>query len=334
MTPTVVFDTYWRFAAERLAIFYRRYGDPTGPWTSDPILRTYRFTNTYRAADRVSQYLIREVQARADRPQTSREIFFRTMLFKIFNRIETWEALEERFGPLEWRGIELASLDRALEYLRSRGRKIYSAAYIMPSPALGHVRKHRNHIALLAQMMEDGLPERVQKARSLRCVYDLIVRYPGIGPFLAFQYTIDLNYSAMLDFEETDLVIAGPGALDGISKCFVDTGGLTAEDVIYWVTERQEAEFKRRELVFPGLFGRRLQPVDCQNLFCEISKYARVAHPEVSGIANRTRIKQSYHPSTWPAPVPQFPERWWLWVGEVASGRGKEHVESPQPSLF
>ena len=90
MTPTVVFDSYWRFAAERLAIFYRRYTDPVGPWTSDPVLRSYRFTNTFRAADRVSQYLIREVQARPDRPQTGRELFFRTMLFKIFNRIVDW----------------------------------------------------------------------------------------------------------------------------------------------------------------------------------------------------------------------------------------------------
>jgi alpha-glutamyl/putrescinyl thymine pyrophosphorylase clade 1 len=55
-------------------------------------------------------------------------------------------------------------------------------------------------------------------------------------------------------------------------------------------------------LDFPGLFGRPLQPIDCQNLFCEISKYARVAHPEVGGVANRTRIKQSYHPSGQPAP--------------------------------
>ena len=98
MTPTVVFDTYWRFAAERLAMFYRRYTDPIGPWTSDSILKAYRFTNAYRAADRVSQYLIREVQARPDRPQTAREIFFRTMLFKIFNRIDTWESLEDRLA--------------------------------------------------------------------------------------------------------------------------------------------------------------------------------------------------------------------------------------------
>jgi hypothetical protein len=129
MTPTVVFDTYWRFAAERLAMFYRRYSDPMGPSTSDPILKTYRFTNAYRAADRVSQHLIREVQTRSDRPQTVREVFFRTMLFKIFNRIGTWEALEEKLGPLEWDQIDLATVDRTLDALRSRGGTIYSAAY-------------------------------------------------------------------------------------------------------------------------------------------------------------------------------------------------------------
>src|SRR5215472_18810309 len=91
MKPTKVFDTYWRFAAERQAIFYRRLEGTPGSWTSDPILQNYRFTNVYRAADRVSQYLIREVQYGVKRPQAYQEVFFRTLLFKIFNRIETWE---------------------------------------------------------------------------------------------------------------------------------------------------------------------------------------------------------------------------------------------------
>jgi hypothetical protein len=334
MTPTVVFDTYWRFAAERLAMFYRRYVDPMGPWTSDPILRTYRFTNAYRAADRVSQYLIREVQARSDRPQTVPEVFFRTLLFKIFNRIDTWEAIEDKLGPLEWGEIDLAKLDRTLESLRSRGRKIYSAAYIMPPPALGHKRKHSNHLALLKRMIDDRLPERVRQAPSLRSVYELIRRYPGIGPFLAFQYTIDLNYSSIMDFEENELAIAGPGALDGISKCFAGTGGRSAEDIIYWMVDRQETEFRRLGLDFPGLFGRRLQPIDCQNLFCEISKYARVAHPEVRGIAKRTRIKQCYRPDSRPAPPPQFPERWGLNVKQVAMPRCVAYTEPLEPSLL
>jgi hypothetical protein len=315
-------------------MFYRRYNDPRGPWTSDPILKTYRFTNAFRAADRVSQYLIREVQERSDRSQAPREVFFRTMLFKIFNRIDTWEALEERLGPILWREMDLSKIDRALEDLRQRGRKIYSAAYIMPSPAFGHPRKHSNHLALLARMMEDRVPERVRQAPSLRSIYELILSYPGIGPFLAFQYRIDLNYSRIMDFDESEFVIAGPGALDGISKCFGDTGGLSAEDVIYWITDRQEAEFKRLGLSFPGLYGRRLQPIDCQNLFCEISKYARVAHPEIAGVANRTRIKQSYRPTNRPTPIPQFPARWRLTVDTVAPTSCRSTMEILQPVLL
>ena len=34
--------------------------------------------------------------------------------------------------------------------------------------------------------------------------------------------------------------------------------------------------------------------IDCQNLFCEVDKYARVAHPEVMGITGRNRIKQKF----------------------------------------
>lgn len=335
MTPTIVFDTYWRFAAERLAMYYRRLADPIGPCTADPILSGFRFTNTYRAADRVSQYLISEVQAGADRSQDPREVFFRTILFKIFNRIETWEALERRLGPLTWANLDATALDEALENLRRRGNSIYSAAYIMPSPSYGRTRKHSNHIALLLQMMKDRLPERIKQAPSLRTVYELVLSYPGIGPFLAFQYTIDLNYSSLLDFDEADLVVAGPGALDGISKCFSNTGRATPEDVIYWMTDRQQSEFVRSGLRFDGLYGRPLQPIDCQNVFCEISKYARVAHPDITGIANRIRIKQIYRPSAQPLPVPQFPSRWGLRVPPAqAGGRKASYHEAIQASFF
>jgi hypothetical protein len=59
--PTEVFDTCWRFAAERQMIFFRRLEGAAFPWTQDPILQRYKFTNAYRASDRVSQYLIKQV---------------------------------------------------------------------------------------------------------------------------------------------------------------------------------------------------------------------------------------------------------------------------------
>lgn len=316
MKPTEVFNTYWQFAAERQALYLRRLTGGEGPWTDDPVLRTYRFTNAYRASDRVSQFLISEVQYSEHRSQAPAELFYRTMLFKIFNRIDTWSLLERKLGPLSWQATPPAMIAKVMDEAFGSGQRLYSAAYIMPSPSLGHKRKHENHLALIGRMMDDGLPGQIASARSLDDVFELLLSYPGIGRFLAFQYAIDLNYSALLDFSEEEFVVAGPGAIDGISKCFSDLGGAGPEEVILWVTENQDREFSRRGIEFPGLFGRPLMPIDCQNLFCEISKYARVTHPDIKGVSGRTRIKQSYRPSPNPMPRPRFPSRWGLNVPE------------------
>ena len=329
LAPTEVFDSYWRFAAERLAIYYRRLADPVGPWTDDRILREYRFTNTFRVADRVSQYLVREVQYRQDRSQAPAEVFFRTLLFKIFNRIDTWECLERELGPLRWERVRVHEISAVLDHLITTGRRVYSAAYIMPSPAFGHQRKHLNHLSVLAKMIDEGLPHRLTQARSLRAAYEMMLKYPGLGPFLAFQYTIDLNYSTLLNFDEGDFVVAGPGALDGIAKCFANSKSFGAVSVINAMVERQDEEFGRLGLQFDGLFGRRLQPIDCQNLFCEISKYARVAYPSVCGASGRIRIKQRYRATdTIAATPPYFPPKWNLKPPAVTrTGMNSKHAQ-------
>ena len=186
----------------------------------------------------------------------------------------------------------------------------------MPAPPFGRASKHSNHLALIARMMADRLPERLRQTSDLRTVYERILNYPGLGRFLAFQFTIDLNYSSLLDFSEADFVIAGPGALDGISKCFSTTGEHSPESVIRWVTDQQEIEFTQRRLDFRGLFGRQLQPIDCQNLFCELSKYTRISHPQIRGISKRQHIKQLYRRNPQDLPSLFFPPRWALKTNE------------------
>src|SRR5690242_990631 len=90
--PSIVYDAYWRFAHERQAIFMRRLADEPPPWTSDDILSRFRFTNCYRATDRVSQFLIREVIYSGSNDVD--EVVFRILLFRLFNSIQTWKALE------------------------------------------------------------------------------------------------------------------------------------------------------------------------------------------------------------------------------------------------
>jgi len=181
----------------------------------------------------------------------------------------------------------------------------------MPSPNLGHRRKHENHLALLEYMMRTGAPRQVARAKSLKSVFETLRAYPSLGDFLAFQFAIDLNYSDVIDFQEADFVVAGPGARSGIRKCFRDTASLDDADVIRIVAERAEWEFAHRGISFRTLWGRPLQLIDCQNLFCEVDKYARVVHPDVTGHPTRSRIKQRFFARK-AAPPQWYPPKWGL----------------------
>lgn len=306
--PTLVYDTYWRFAAARQQIFFARFANQPQPWTIDPILQEYKFTNTYRASDRVSQYLIRSVIYRGD--QNPVQLFFRILLFKIFNRIDTWELLEGAFGEIRYTPGFVRAYDQVLTRAMAHGTRVYSPAYIMPSGGRLNKtgRKHRMHLDLLARMIADHLPAKLLESGSMQQAFQLLRDYPTIGDFLAYQYVTDLNYSPLLNFDEMQFVVPGPGALSGVAKCFSDLGGLTETDLIKVVAERQELEFQRLALPFQSLWGRRLQLIDCQNIFCEVDKYSRVAHPEFDG-SGRTRIKQRFTPRDTPVAY-WFPPKW------------------------
>jgi hypothetical protein len=310
--PTKVLDAYWRFAVERQAIFFRRReGLVCDTWTDDPILKRYKFTNAYRASDRVSQYLIRSVIYSGD--QAIEEVFFRTLLFKFFNRIGTWELLRAHLGEITFADYSFNVYDRILTAAKADGQSIYSGAYIMPSgnSSFGHPVKHRNNLRLLEKMMADELPHRLKGCRSMKDAFELIRSYPSLGDFLAYQYVIDLNYSNILNFSEMEFVIPGPGCLSGMQKCFRSFGGLNEPTLIRLVTDFQEEEFRRLGLKFNSLWGRRLQLIDCQNLFCEIDKYSRVAFPDAAGGSSRKRIKQQFRAN--PEPIDYwFPPKWKL----------------------
>jgi hypothetical protein len=307
LAASEAFITYWRFAAERQTIFFKKLQNKF-PLTADPILSAFKFTNAYRASDRVSQYLIRRVAYAGD--QTPEELFFRIILFKLFNKIETWELLSAAFEVIAYRDFRVERYDQVLSDAMSKGRKIYSAAYIMPSggpKAFG--RKHCSHLGLLERMMKDQVPAKIAEMRSMEAAFTLLRSYPMIGDFLAFQFVTDLNYSTLTMFDEMDFVVAGPGARDGMRKCFPYADLRRSSDIIRLVADIQEEQFGRLGIAFDSLWGRRLQLIDCQNLFCEVDKYSRQAHPHIKGLSGRTRIKQQFAPAGKPLKL-FYPPKW------------------------
>ena len=292
-----VYELYWTFASRRQEAFEARAAGKAAPWTEDSILRTFKFCNVFRAADRVSQYLIREI-AHGEEKQTVEDRIFQIVAFRTFSSPATWEAIRKELGRQpNVKDLSDGSFENALNRQKQASGGLYTGAFILcANKAYGFDLKHQNHVALFNEMfVQRNLAERIRGANSLEQIVSLLESFPLMGPFMSYQTAIDINYSDIVGFDEDDYTQAGPGALRGIAKAFEDVGDYSPTDVILWMVDNQEKEFDRLGLRFDGLWGRRLHAIDCQGLFCELDKYCREAVPELK--SGRKRIKTKFKPS-------------------------------------
>ena len=290
-----VYNLYWYFACERQNIFWKKINGESAPWTEDKILQEYKFCNSYRVNDRVSQYLLKNVIYNGKK-YTDEDMLFRILIFKLFNKESTWELLLNSFDDITLKTFNIKDYSIVLENAISSGVKIYNDAYIScANKAFGYDRKHDNHLALLNKMFnEDRIQDKIVKCKNMEEAFNIIKSYPLIGNFMAYQLVTDINYSEVVDWKEDEFTIAGPGSLRGIKKCFIDKGKMSNEDIIRYMYKHQEEEFKRLNLDFKKIGNRPLQLIDCQNIFCELDKYCRQALPDLK--SNRTKIKKHYIP--------------------------------------
>lgn len=325
-----VYELYWRFASRRQAAFERRLAGKSAPWSDDPILQEFKFCNVYRAADRVSQYMIRNV-CYAEDAGSPADRAFQIVAFRTFSKIRTWERLTELLdGPPRIQHLADGRFVAALNQIKSVDGGLYTGAFILcANKAFGHDEKHHNHAALFKKMfVQDAVADRLIGANAFESIVRTIEGYPLMGPFMAYQTAVDLNYSELTDFSENDYTQAGPGALRGLAKVFEDLGDYAPSEAIQLMVDQQEAEFERLDLPFLGLFGRPLHAIDCQGLFCETDKYCREAAPELA--SNRSRIKARYRPSTTSLEL-FFPPKWRLAPPVRTIPAGSLHS---QPDLF
>ena len=288
-----IYDLYWYFAYERQNIFIKKQNKELAPWTKDKILQEYKFCNSYRVNDRVSQYLLKKVIYN-NKKYEKEDMLFRIILFKIFNKENTWELLLKEFKDITLNNFNFNKYSNYLTKLKEQGIKIYNDAYIScANKAFGYDKKHDNHLALLNKMFFiDKVQNKILNSKTMEEAYNILIKYPLIGKFMAYQLVTDINYSDIVNWKENEFTKAGPGAIRGINKCFISIGKYTYEDIIKYMYENQEKEFKRLNLNFQKIGNRPLQYIDCQNIFCELDKYLRQAKPELK--SNRNKIKKKY----------------------------------------
>lgn len=311
---------YFYYIQERMNIWWKRYEGKKPPFTKDPVFLQYKFTNVYRCLDRVSQYLIKDVIYGPETYKMNEEdMILRILLFKIFNKIETWEAIEDKIGIISTRTWNLKKVNKALEEQMKR-EPIFSNAYMLTGMFYSRFKggedkfkfKHERYTQVLNdEMMNPKFIKSIVKAKKMEDVYKAFLDITYVAKFLAYQYATDINYSTVTNFDEDSFVMAGKGAIRGINKV-CDLGSWSHEDFIRWVQDNLE---KYQEYYgfdnFKPLPGRGLKLIDLQNCACEADKILRVKNPamKIYDHNRERRIKNKFKINNEPIDY-FFPPKW------------------------
>lgn len=314
--PNDNFKYYIYWVCERMLIFWNRYYDFDGELTQDPIFKEFKFTNVYRCLDRVSQYLINNV-IYDGKDREPENIFARILLFKHFNKIETWELIEKNFGEID---IDTFYNKEVTKFLNSQKDPIYSNAYIV-TPYFYKFEKYQYlrgwekcdayFDIFRKEIFENGLMYKILDSKTMEELFNNFLSLDIYGDFIAQQYTIDMMYSPLFNFDENDFIIAGPGAKRGIERTFNLTGKINYSEIIKWVKYNFNDLIKEYGdgVEFIGIPNREPTLIDLQNCFCEVDKYLRGMGVDSSKSVKGKRIKNRFTPNNKKISY-RFPPKW------------------------
>lgn len=266
---------FWTFVAERQAIYWRRTKGKPRPWTQDPILDEYFFTNVYRELDGGTQYYIDHI-ANLTNP---RDLVFGTLAYRYFNNEPTWDFLCEYFkgNRVPWGRWRHQYIAYAMSQWENEGHKPFTSAFTVTGVRFGGYPDKISNVCWLVEYFQDqtpGLVKEVIAATNLRQIFASIVNLQGIGHFLAYQVAVDLSYTWLVsdNINRDQFADPGPGCRRGLNYIFPNRRDY--EQLIYQLRDRQQEYFTLYNLKFKP-YKTHIMASDIENCLCEFSKYVR-----------------------------------------------------------
>ena len=205
---------YW--IKERHQIYLRRKAGKPKPWTDDEVLQSFFFTNPYRENDKVTQWFREEIRdPRRDDPQ----VLFATIAFRWFNWPPTGDLLWEHDLLDKW-DEELAR--KVLRKRADAGKQVFTGAYMISGKAYTGMRKTDCVCKLLSKVWQETelLVKQFEAATTLEKAHSYLLRFTGLGGFMAYEIVCDLRYTYLLE-DATDKLTwcnPGPGAKRGLNR--------------------------------------------------------------------------------------------------------------------
>lgn len=254
---------FWDFVRERHRVYQRRQAGKTRPWTDEPTLRDYFFTNVYRELDPGTVF-IRDLLTQ-HRDQPLRDKLFNTMVYRLAMR-------EETYAELGWQQADHYSEPTVVAWLAEHERPFHNAYNISNQ---GKSQPKHEVVAATAASWVDWLPHALPHYVQTRKAFIAWLRDArGVGPFLATQILADLTYDAHVPLPEDGYVELGPGARRGLGNIMYGPGHKKslppseAQEVLDVVCKYQEDEWQ-------NVLPKRLTRMNAQNCACEFSKWSR-----------------------------------------------------------
>jgi hypothetical protein len=186
-----ILNLVYAWIAERSLVFDRRASGAPAPWSCDDKMGRRRFCDVFRVRDRNTQFLIERVLPAG--PQTLRELFFRVLLYRIFNRISTWELLVKKLCTksqphLTWASFNFTQYRAVLDEAKEEGTVLFTGAYQVNAPKwLPGAGCAANNLLLVQAVLESDIPERVEKCRYMVDAFYLLKEFPVLQDFIGYQ---------------------------------------------------------------------------------------------------------------------------------------------------
>lgn len=260
------------------------------PWTTDEVLKNFRFTNIRREHDKESKWVIEHI---ANNPELSYEDkLLNVILFRLYNKHETAELISMPFKfsqTPDWNPEWYRSLFEAA-LVEDPKRVFFTAAFHTVGMkntlkrVTGESYAPMRILKFIKILINEGLVDDIKACTNQQEVYQTLTDYNGIGRFLAYQFYVDMTYIADFPFSENEFTVAGPGCVMGLNYLFEDRDGMSYEECLFWLRNNLDRLFVEElgkdwdaKRVFWDLpeEDRCFNVMSLENCFCELSKYIR-----------------------------------------------------------
>lgn len=260
------------------------------PWTTDQVLRDFRFTNIRREHDKESKWVIEHITSN---PELSYEDkLLNVILFRLYNKHETAELISMPFKfseTLDWNPEWYRSLFEAA-LVEDPKRVFFTAAFHTVGmkntlkKVTGESYAPMRILKFIKILINKGLVDDIKACTNQQEVYQTLTDYNGIGRFLAYQFYVDMTYIDEFPFSENEFTVAGPGCVMGLNYLFEDRDGMSYEECLFWLRDNLDRLFVEElgkdwdaKRVFWDLpeEDRCFNIMSLENCFCELSKYIR-----------------------------------------------------------